>query len=382
MRHSLAASLAKKVESSSAVDLVRKANEIQAEAKRAVRLRRDLVLGKMNFSTVERLLVKLRYLHLLNSESEEGVVSEQGPYRSILSTVSERFKELQLDPLPGARPEDVENALNVAERRTNIPRPTSPCDLPTGLFFVAGVKTTPLAALERAFSDYIIINQLLKAIRPGSESEGAGETPWNLQERISRSVQEQNFLRDFSPGLNPPAEIAEETSRWLESKWKRSGSVSLESLAWLAVDFYPFWEKHNHAYIRQHNSEELARNKKAAVKRTAGGMGVENREQKKLVKLVENWLEYSDSVGTRPVESVGAFLREIQGITELVRKKYSNFLRRLVEHLEKDSDVDNVVTIIQKDGMKSFTPGILQACATVIKEHSKLCLPRRGQKEY
>jgi hypothetical protein len=93
----LAASLAKKVESSSAVDLVRKAIEIQAEAKRAVRLRRDLVLGEMNFSTVDRLLVKLRCLDSLNSESEEGVVSEQGPYRSILSTVWERFKELQLD---------------------------------------------------------------------------------------------------------------------------------------------------------------------------------------------------------------------------------------------------------------------------------------------
>ncbi|MEO8616462.1 MAG: hypothetical protein ABI600_15065 [Luteolibacter sp.] len=367
----LAASLALKAENYSAVDLVRNAVEIQAESEKSVLLRRDWVLAGMNFGTVERLVERLRNLDSISSESEEGVVSEQGPYRSILSTVLERYRELERGPLPGVSPEAVKVALAEAKVRTKIPIPESPCDLATALRFVSGVQTTPHAALEMAFNDFLAIFRLRRAEKAGSEDDAGGETPWNSQQREAQSVQEQVFLQNFAPGLKPPVHIARETRDLVESRWRRSDSVSSESLAWLAIDFYPFWKKHKQAYLEQHASAKLASEKKAEVKRKSGGKGVEAREQKRLVGLVKDWLQYADSHEKPPNEIIEIFVSETKGTTELTRRKYNGFLMRLHDYVANERDVDHVVATLRKEGMKSITSEMLQGCATVLKEHRK-----------
>jgi len=354
--------------------------EIQVEAKMAVILRRDSILATMNLTTVQRLV---EILISLDSASSEGEELEHGPYRSILSAALERIEQAKEGPPLKFDSKGIQDILEQADRRTTNPRPESPCDLVTALRYASGVNRMANASLEKAFNDFLCIIRLQREMKVNSEEalrlqlDDFAKAPNKLGSKELRILQKwiswlddrRKFLHDFAPGMKPPGNIARETSELVESRWKISDSVTLDLLAWLAADFYPFWKKHQRSYLQQHAKAESARKEKTEKNRTAGGIGVENREHTKWIKFVEDWLQYADSRDMRPNKIINDFVGKTEIKTKNARRKAAGFLQILQEHVARKSDVNGVVEQIRQTGMKSMNSRILQACAHVLNEH-------------
>jgi len=376
----LAASVALNAKGASVADRVQSAIAIQAEAEKAVILRRDSILATMNFPTVQRLVEKLVSLDSASSEGEER---EQGPYRSTLSAALEQLEQVKKEPPLKFDSEGIQGILEQADKRTKIPRPGVPCDLITALRYASGMNSTPSGALEKAFTDFLCIIRLEREMKVDSDEaarlqlEAFAKAPNRLGMKDLKILQQwrswledrRKFLHDFAPGTKPPGNIARETNELVNSRWKSSDSVSLDSLAWLAADFHPFWKKHQLSYLQQHAKFVSVQKKTAKTKRDSGGRGVDNREYKRWVGFVQGWLQYADSSGRFPNKVVDTYVSEAKIKTEDARRKVAGFLRMLQEHVAKKSAVDDVVERLQETGMKSMNPRILQACAHMLNEH-------------
>lgn len=387
----LAASLATKPQTSSAEDLVRLAMEIQTEAKQAVSLSRDFILTQMNGATVGRLLENLRNLDSARGEVDDR---EHGPYDSIVKTVADRFKEIHDNPPTRFRDEDIENALSKADSRMKHgqTRPEVPCDLKAALRYIAGGASTPPAALESAFIDFLSLHKLERVKKCDSEEELtlrsqlesnlkieglvrkdrklAANRPvrkflkaviQDLRNRLTGLEQRKCTLQTFVPGSKVRDPVFEEMAKLVDSRWKGSDSVSLRTLAWLSVDFYPFWERHKTTYGGQHRVVVTAKKKKTGNAKKAGVIGLSSRESDTFLIEVQDWLKFADLLEKRPVDTIEEFAKKTYRSKPAI-KKLSEFLGALHDHVINKTPVKKIVTGLQKK-KKLMNEDIFQKCA-------------------
>jgi hypothetical protein len=383
----------------SAEDLVRLAMEIESAAKKAVSLKRDSILTQMNGATVGRLLENLR-----NLESAWGRVDdrEHGPYDSILSTVEEQFKQINDDPPIRFTAEFIKNALADAKARTKDGQkcPDEACDLTTALRFIAGRASTPPTALKSAFIDFLSLNVLERVKKSEMEEDlmlrsqlesnlklgDMVRKEWKLaadhpvrkflkaviqdmRERLTRLEQRTSTLQSFVPGSKVRDPVFEEMAKLVESRWQGSDSVSPRTLAWLSVDFYPFWEKHKKVYIDLHLLSETARVEKKSIKTTSGRSGLEKRELKVSLQLVQKWLQLADLRNKHPKDVIDHFVTK-SFKNETAQNKLSVFLTLLLDHVVRNGDPKDVVeTLCKKHVRKVMTVEIVEECAQEIVRH-------------
>lgn len=392
----LATRTAFKAEGASNVDLVQNAIEIQAEAEKAVIRRRESILAKMNLTTVLRLLEMVEGLHSATSEGEER---EQGPYRSIRLTVMERLEQAKVPPSVGRTHEEILVALALTDKRGGA-RPEVPCDLATALRYAIGAKRMHPEVLDKAFNDFLYTFQLqritsLEAIEErelrrdldgpdvsrGSQKVGevvkTASTDWdkeiftNPRERLSRLEDRRSFLLNFKPGLKPPGSIEKETIELIELVWKKSDSVSVESLVWLSANFYPFWTKHMRSYLKNHKTARLAAAKTKNNKTVGGKKGRDNGVRDTSIEYVKEWLKYADSREKRPSEVIEIFVNQCAPKTPRAKKKKLDFLLILQEHVARNSDVNGVLKRLLQN-IKDMTSETIEACAEVLIQHNNL----------
>jgi hypothetical protein len=129
------------------------------------------------------------------------------------------------------------------------------------------------------------------------------------------------------------------------------------------VDFYPFWEKHKTAYVRQYRVVAAARVKKKLTRTTSGRSALEKRELDKLLRLVQKWLEYADSRNKHPKDVIERFVTQ-SFKNETAQNKLSVFLALLLDHVVRNGDPKDVVkTLCEKHDRKVMTVEIVEGCA-------------------
>lgn len=377
----------------SAEDSVRVGIEIENAAKNAMNLKRHSILSQMNGATLGRLLENLR-----NLESAWGRVDdrEHGPYDSILRTVEERSKLINDNPPIRFNAAVIENALLEVDARMKHgqTRPSTPCDLKTALRYVASPASTPPDALELAFIDFLALHKLervkkcdaeeeltlLSQLESNLKLEEMVRRNWKLgadhpvrkflkavikdmRDRLSCLEQRKSILQSFVPGSKVRDPVFEEMAKLVESDWKRSDSVSPRTLAWLSVDFYPFWKKHKKVYIDLHGLSETERIEMKSIKTTSGRSALEKRELDKTLLLVQKWLDYADSRNKHPKDVIERFVTQ-SFKNETAQNKLSVFLALLLDHVVRNGDPKDVVkTLCEKHDRKVMTVEIVEGCA-------------------
>lgn len=392
----LAASLLETRQNASAGNLVRLVTEIDAVAKDAVNKRSDALLEQMNAATVGRLLEDLRNLESARTRVDDR---EHGPYDAILKTVESRFRKINDNP-PRFSAEAIEAALSNADLRMKEGqnRPQAPCDLTTALRYIAGGASTPPAAMESAFIDFLSLQRLerekkwdseeeamlLSRLEECLESQRVVEKNWKLaagdpvrkflkdlikdcRERLTRLEQRKCALHSFVPGSKGKDPVFEEMAKLVESNWKRSDSVSLRTLAWLATDFSPFWEKHKKAYINEYRLSDRARKKAKSTKTSAGAAGLKSRELRRCVKHVRDWLEFADFREKRPLDVVELFADKVYS-SKQSSMRLSEFLRAIHDHVVHKTPLKKVVGCLLKK-RSIMDEEIVQVCAQKLNQY-------------
>jgi hypothetical protein len=191
----------------------------------------------------------------------------------------------------------------------------------------------------------------------------------DMRERLTRLEQRTSTLQSFVPGSKVRDPVFEEMAKLVESRWQGSDSVSPRTLAWLSVDFYPFWEKHKKVYIDLHLLSETARVEKKSIKTTSGRSGLEKRELKISLQLVQKWLQLADSRNKHPKDVIDHFVTK-SFKNETAQNKLSVFLTLLLDHVVRNGDPKDVVeTLCKKHVRKVMTVEIVEECAQEIVRH-------------
>lgn len=315
----LAAMIAPKGEVFDARAQVAQATALQAEVASELVRRREAIANKMSYAT---LLELVRHFGL----NESGILS-------LLAVVDE--EQLSDDPLTGpvlrslaklvrAMPppqdfkdqflvEDPTAALELAASRTALSRPQPGAAFEETLRYAANIPADEVSwdILNGAFFDFLRMwfQKALVRAELFEMAAGPGITKVEsskLSATIKRIQQKLARLHDaFTPGQECPPDIDELARRAYAECWEGGlmGLLWRRRLAWLVVEFTPFWHRHGAAYLVIHQvrakaaaeaEAELRRdqNKKSAKARESGGTGLQSREAKRWRRITADFIEF------------------------------------------------------------------------------------------
>jgi hypothetical protein len=209
--------------------------------------------------------------------------------------------------------EDPTAALELAASRTALSRPQPGAAFEETLRYAANIQADEVSwdILNGAFFDFLrmwfqkalVMAELFEmAAGPGITKAESSK----LSATIKRIQQELARLHDaFIPGQEFPPDIDELAHRAFVECWENGllGPLWRRRLAWLVVEFTPFWHRHKAAYLAIHQvrvkaaaevEAELRRdqNKKSAKARESGGTAVQNRESNRFRKVTADFIGF------------------------------------------------------------------------------------------
>jgi hypothetical protein len=376
----LAAMIAPKGEVFDARAQVAQATALQAEVASELVRRREAIANKMSYAT---LLELVRHFGL----NESGILS-------LLAVVDE--EQLSDDPLTGpvlrslaklvrAMPppqdfqdqflvEDPTAALELAASRTALSRPQPGAAFEETLRYAANIPADEVSwdILNGAFFDFLrmwfqkaLVRAELFEMAAGPGITKAGSS--KLSATIKRIQQELARLHDaFTPGQECPPDIDELARRAYAECWEGGlmGPLWRRRLAWLVVEFTPFWHRHEAAYLAIHQVRVKAEAeaaaviqadqlKKSAKAQAAGEVGRQSREGDRWRSVTAEFLKFlmSSSCGTAPADlqdCVTTFVRSSPTLGgKQIKANTLEVLQTLCTAVSSNLDASSVLKCLQ-----------------------------------
>lgn len=321
----LAALMAQPSKKFDAPALVDAAMELLIEAEAELARRRETMVNSMNYQTLIELAEKLDacdgalplWIDDYNEKLNDPVA---GPVLNRLRQCA----SWRSDQSKAHRSKNASDALVAAKGRTDIPRPSLPCNLEQTLRYATNDKSLSWSVLEKAFIDYLstlndwesrdtddekelqqAVSFHVKVVTGQIEFESGHPSILasleehelklkTLQSRLTTLQEDRQYRENFRPSVSkPPSHIEKEARTCYADHWQRPGCVKEEStLTSLANEFHTFWQKHGKEYIRMHTAAEHQKKALSAQTAKAGKQGVHNRERARWIKHTNNFIDY------------------------------------------------------------------------------------------
>jgi hypothetical protein len=231
--------------------------------------------------------------------------------------------------------EAAERAMSDARKRSGCDCPALPATSKDILLWVTGLSPERWVPLEKAFLDFLTLVGIptsrpldhLRAKRGENEKfrqtklitkEGKvvpfKEFPPSMLEEFSRHDAEYADL-DFYDGFKPGDEAPIPTRKAAEETYQRYNQEYDEviSVEWLALDFWPFWEKHGKVYREMEPGENAALEAEARTAKAAEAEERRKAKEKRQKKERETAQGNVSREGTRALKIFRHFLESHAG---------------------------------------------------------------------
>ncbi len=166
------------------------------------------------------------------------------------------------------------------------------------------------------------------------------------------------FRENFAPGSKPPPIVAREAVSNFEKYWQSELPVTTaDRLAWLALNFGPFWDKHGSVYMLKWST----RAKTKRVGRERMSRGSQARDEDKWPSHTRLFVEFIDGVTTRSFRDQRKLLSTIPRFAEWLKGKK-------IKGLTHKNSIENVSTFLTQIITISFTDETLEGGALRLKK--------------
>ncbi len=349
---------------------VAQAAALQAEATAELVRRREVIASSMSQATLVKLAAQLE----IEDVGFLGVADDEGFTDPITGPVLRRLASLMREKPPHQDfhdqflVEDFSAVLSHADTLTAL-RPTIACSLEDALRYAANIPTNQVSwdILNGAFVDFLRLWHrfplLAAELFPVQKKAGAKVTAAKfsqLMANLKRSQQERvGFEKTFTPGQDFPPDIDELAYRAYAECWEKGllGLSWKRRLAWLVVEFAPFWAKHGDAYRSLQKRMLEPKIKKSEKASSSGKSGRQKREAKRWKKVTADFIEFlkdnlkgSDAMGLQScVTAFGDESSTLRGSQDRTNSK--EFLKILCDAVSSDEDGFTLLRSLQ--GLKA-----------------------------
>lgn len=400
----LAAMMAPKSEAFDPAALVNAAIALQTESKAGLIRRREAMVAAMNYSTLEALQQALGLSVSPYVEDDDIGLRDPiiGPVlRKLHSAVSVHLK--RSDDLEESRTAaDIDDCLASADARTDLPRPSLPCDLEVALRYAVNAPRVSWAALEKAFKDSLGLTEVgpdkheeeFQQKCRDDYSKALAELGKNAEDEPRRTELQaavdlchsnladiqnaRSFREDFTPGHEIPTRISNAAARIYANYFQNPRCVNRkEILARFSKEFHEFWKTHGEAYQRIESEKEKARKKISKQNAKAQSRAVVIRENRRWLEQTGKFLAFLKARKARPSdpqirEMIENYCVEQSGLRKPTsQKKAKEFLGLLCNSSARSLDEAEINRTLKGCGLRTVSTEGFEACLDLLGALSK-----------
>jgi len=359
-----------------AMELVRRASEIQKAARQLAEENFQKQVDSMSLSTLIRIASELGISEHWGAADSLDLERLDPKKRPLAMRLSEIFGGLQ----QLTTREDNAYYTAIVERTAKargLKPPSLPCSLRAALTFAVESSKVSEITLEEAFVDYlscwgVLEEPMMCSERDFYEREFAGkpEKTTNPESRVTleRLRRQKALCEEFTPSKPLPEEIQSIGRRHHEGWWKGDDTVrSIGSLAFVCEKFGAFWVRHRSTY-QKHSKTTVAKGKKKANSlRKAADISNANQERCRWNLRLSDLLRFAkESGGLSSFAGIPEFLEQLAATGCLgsvpTVKKSKAFFGPLLASLDKSFDQTGIPATLIESGFKPHHIGIAREC--------------------
>lgn len=392
---SLAAQLAPRHAKFDSVKQCEAALNLMEAAEKALIGRREKMVSAMSYVSVLRLARELSALGP-QARKQKGNDLIAGP---VVRRLEEIF-DVSRARAQRRNAAAIDKTLQAAGSRTTIPMPDLPCGLEKALRFAADEDECEWSVMESAFRDFLIvdlgrdvalskliqdelkeertqiassIDNCSKEVRGTSQHEVLLDLKKRLIEidtELERFEEARNLRSRFKPGIRWPKYLIEEADDVLKKDLSNPEPISRRELAWLCVDFYPFWSEHAATYIDRDDAAKRSAKQRSKKAKVSGKKGAYSNERKKWIERTGALIAYAQSKGGLPDPAkIPEFVRAFASSVKLpdardrrTQKRTREFIGRMLALRDQYSD--------ETEGLAglSVDPEIFGECLRMLRD--------------